>query len=200
MPEQDTPVARLLDELETAARDKEDAASRKVRIGDLLDAVRQCSFGPVLFTLALIELTPLGGIPGVPTAIAVAVGLVAAQLALGQEHLWVPGALEDRTIRADHVKLAAEKVRPIGRWLDRYTRDRFEALTRPPAARMAGAVVVLLCLAVPPLELIPFASSIPMGAIALFGIALMVRDGLLMAIGFAGAVAAALGVALIVVG
>ena len=38
----------------------------------------------------------------------------------------------------------------------------------------------LLALTVPPLELLPFASSAPMAAIAMFGLALLVHDGALM--------------------
>jgi hypothetical protein len=41
-----------------------------------------------------------------------------------------------------------------------------------------------LCLTVPPLEFIPFASTAPMAAIAAFGLAMTLRDGLLMALGF----------------
>ena len=45
-------------------------------------------------------------------------------------------------------------------------------------------MILLLCCLVPPLELVPFASSAPMLAIAAFGLALMVRDGLLMLAAF----------------
>ena len=51
--------------------------------------------------------------------------------------------------------------------------------------RRAAAVVVALCCTVPPLELIPFASSAPMLAIAAFGLAILVRDGLLMLVALA---------------
>ena len=46
-------------------------------------------------------------------------------------------------------------------------------------------MVVALCCTVPPLELIPFASSAPMLAIAAFGLAILVRDGLLMLVALA---------------
>jgi hypothetical protein len=41
-----------------------------------------------------------------------------------------------------------------------------------------------LCLTVPPLELVPFASTAPMAAIAAFGLGMTLRDGLLMGLGF----------------
>lgn len=47
---------------------------------------------------------------------------------------------------------------------------------------MAAGLCILLALTVPPLELLPFATTAPMAAIAAFGLALLVRDGLLMVI------------------
>ncbi len=49
---------------------------------------------------------------------------------------------------------------------------------------MGAAACLLLCLTVPPLELFPFASTAPMAAIALFGLAMTLRDGLVMALAF----------------
>lgn len=46
---------------------------------------------------------------------------------------------------------------------------------------------ILLCTTVPPLELLPFASSIPMGAIALMGLGLMAQDGLVILFAAVGA-------------
>jgi hypothetical protein len=42
----------------------------------------------------------------------------------------------------------------------------------------------------PPLELLPFASTAPMAAIATFGLALLVRDGVLMLVATCLSVAA----------
>jgi len=48
--------------------------------------------------------------------------------------------------------------------------------------KLAAVMILALCATVPPLEFLPFASSAPMLAIASFGLALLVRDGLLMLI------------------
>ena len=55
-------------------------------------------------------------------------------------------------------------------------------VARDPTLRVMAGIVILLCCTVPPLELLPFASSIPMGAVALIGLGLMARDGLVMLI------------------
>lgn len=64
--------------------------------------------------------------------------------------------------------------------------------------KLAAACCIILALTVPPLELLPFATTVPMVAIAAFGLALLVRDGLLMIIAMLLAAAAlALGVGLL---
>lgn len=87
------------------------------------------------------------------------------------------------------------KLRGIAHWLDEHSHGRFETLTEGAWLRIAAGIVIALCFTVPPLEFIPFASSAPMLAIAAFGLALTVRDGLLMVLALvvAGAAAGAVG-------
>lgn len=56
--------------------------------------------------------------------------------------------------------------------------------------RVAAAAILVLTLAIPPLELLPLATTAPMAAIAAFGMALLVKDGLLMIVAFVAAGAA----------
>lgn len=168
-------VSDILDRLEDAADGDDD-----VPVRDVTDAFGHRSFGPFLIVPALLELSPLGAVPGVPTVLAAVVILFAAQILLGRRNFWIPGILADRRISADRLRKAADKLRPVGERLDRWFHGRLDWLTRGPAVRIAAAVCILLALTVPPLELLPFASSGPMAAIAAFGLALLVRDGLLM--------------------
>lgn len=151
-----------------------------VSIADMKHEIGERSFGPALAIPAIVEISPIGAIPGVPTAIALIVGLVAVQILLGRDHLWLPGFLERRRLKGDRVAQAMRNVRRPMDWIDRILHPRMTWMTRPPAIRIVAAICVLLCCMVPPLELIPFASSVPMGAIALMGLGLMARDGLAM--------------------
>ena len=45
--------------------------------------------------------------------------------------------------------------------------------------------MIAICLTVPPLDLVPFGGSGPMLAIAMFGLAILVRDGVLMIVALA---------------
>ncbi len=178
-------VNDILDQLDELAD-----AQDEVCVGDVIDAFGNRSYGPFLLVPALIGVSPVGGIPGVPTFLAATILLVAAQIACGRRHLWLPGMIERRAVDADRLGTATDKLRGVAKWLDRWFKGRFERFTGTKAGRIAAAIVVVLCAAVPPLELLPFAVILPMAVIAAFGIALTVRDGALMLIAFAGSLAA----------
>jgi len=168
-------VADILDDLEELAEGNE-----QVSIADTIEAFGERSWGPLIMVPALLEITPIGGIPGVPSFLALVVALVAVQMVIGHDHLWMPGFIENRCVEADKLEKAADKLRGPGKRLDRWFHGRWCRFTRNPWHKIAGVLILALCVTVPPLELLPFASSGPMIAIAFFGLALMVRDGLLM--------------------
>ena len=162
----------------------------KVCIADVLDDFGKRSFGPFIMLPALVELTPIGGIPGVPTFLAPVIALVAGQLLFGKDHVWMPQFIQNRAVKSGKLHKAVRKLRGIAHWLDGHSRDRFEFLIKGIWIKLAAIAVLLLCLTVPPLEFIPFASSAPMLAIAAIGLALIVRDGLVMVIALTLAAAA----------
>ncbi|MBT9368677.1 exopolysaccharide biosynthesis protein [Rhizobium sp. CSW-27] len=152
---------------------------RAVSVADIRATIGERSFGPFLLVPALIELSPIGGIPGVPTALALIISLFAVQILVGRRHLWLPRFIERRQIDGDRLKSAMDRLMPVARFIDRLLRQRLTWLTHAPWRQVAAGLCIALCLTVPPLELVPFASSAPTGAIALFGLSLMARDGLL---------------------
>lgn len=182
-------VTHILEEvLRIAKHDEESGGSAgkgRFAVGDVVEAFGARAFGPFLIVLPLIEMSPVGGIPGVPSFLALMIGLVAVQLALGRRTLWLPGFIEHRSVKAKRVTSGAPKLRKITRWIDRHTGERWHHLTRAAPREAAAVTIVLLCLTVPPLEFVPFASTAPMAAILAFGVALLAKDGRLMALAFA---------------
>ena len=154
--------------------------SDEVRMGDVLDEFGKRSFGPFLLMLGLLEVTPIGGIPGVPTLIALLCALIGLQLVIRQDHIWVPAFVEKRALASDKLMKSAKKMESWADRLDHWFHGRLKRFTSPFWQRIVGGVVILMAVTVPPLEFIPFASSAPMLTIAALGLALMVRDGLLM--------------------
>ncbi|WP_296720625.1 exopolysaccharide biosynthesis protein [Erythrobacter sp.] len=185
-------VCDILDLLRSTA-DRHD----RVTIGNVLDAIGDRSYGPALLIPALLESTPLGGIPGVPTFLALFIALTAVQLLLDKDHLWMPGFIQKRSVSAGKLHTIADKLNPVAARLDRWFHGRMPQLVAQPWPRVAAGIVLALSLTVPPLEFVPFASSAPMLPIAAFGMALLVRDGLLMAVAMGISIAAvAIGVGL----
>jgi hypothetical protein len=175
--------------------------SERVAIGDVVEALGARSFAPFLVLVPLIDISPIGGIPGLPTAMAAVVILVALQLLFGRRHLWLPGFVERRSLSAPKLCKAADKLHAVAERLDRWFHGRLPRFTRGAWIKAAAGAVTLMACAVPPLELLPFATTAPMAAILLFGIALLVRDGLLMLIACAVALGViALGIALAISG
>ena len=152
----------------------------KVSLGDALDAFGHRSFAPLLIVLPLVELSPLGGIPGFPTALAVIIGLIAVQLLFGREHVWLPDMIENRKVDGGKLAKGMHKLDRAAEWIDNHIGDRLDWMLSGIWPQIAAFVILLLCLSVPPLEFLPFASSVPMIAVACIGLALLVRDGLLL--------------------
>ena len=168
----------LLDELAELGGSKDE-----VSIHDIREKVGNRSFGPFLMIPAIIEISPIGGIPGLPTVIAAVVSLFAIQILLGMKHLWLPGFIEKRSFSGDKLKKGTDKIRKPAGWVDKVVRPRMSWATETPWSRGIALVILLLAATVPPLELLPFASTVPMAAILLFGLALTAKDGLVAILG-----------------
>ncbi|HCY02704.1 MAG TPA: hypothetical protein DHU71_07450, partial [Erythrobacter sp.] len=68
----------------------------EVRVADVLDDFGARSFGPFIMIPAVLEITPVGGIPGVPTVLALFIALIAVQLLIGRDHVWMPQFVQRR--------------------------------------------------------------------------------------------------------
>jgi hypothetical protein len=165
-------------------------AEDEVSIDDLLDEFGDRSFAPLMLILALIGVSPAGAIPSVPTIIALCTALIAAQMAWGRKHVWLPGFITRRGVSSDRLTKGADTLDKIAQVLDRIAKGRLEPLASGPARRVVAGLIVVLCLALPVLELVPFAAAAPFIAIAILSLAMMVRDGLVLLIGGAVALAA----------
>lgn len=186
----------LLDEIDDLA-----AQNSHVSLGGLVGRIGHRGFGPLLFAPAIVVVPPLGAIPGVPSLFALVIALIAVQVLMGRRSIWMPGVVEARNVAADRVAQAVAKARPAAARMDRWFGHRLTWLVRRPAKIAAAAAVLGLCAIVPPLEIIPFAATVPMLAIALIGLAFTARDGVLMLAGLCLAGAALImGVSMLISG
>ena len=174
----DTPgsVVEIVEKLDEPESDEEG----EISLGQVIESFGTRSYGPVLLIPSLLGVSPVSAIPTAPTLLALTVIIISSQVLFGRDHFWLPGFLSQRSVSEDELEKAREKLNKPAKWLDQAFTKRLEWLTHPPAQRICSAIVICLALCVPPLELIPLAAAAPFLAIAAFGIAFMLRDGLLL--------------------
>ena len=177
-------ITDIISTLEEAGNGADD-----VTLGEINDKVGHRGTAALLGIPAALELTPIGGIPGVPTIIALIIALFAAQILFGRQDMWLPGFLENRSISSDKLQTSTQKLKPAAKWADKHLGQHLSVLVDPPAPRIVALAILLLCCAIPPLELLPFASSIPSGTILLFALGFLTRDGRVMAVAWIAFVA-----------
>ena len=175
---QDKPLEHVIDSIVELGKEQE-----KVSVADIQNKIGERSFGPFLFIPALFEMSPIGGIPGVPTLLGLIVLITAAQMLFGRRHFWLPGFLSNRSIKGERIEPAMQKMRPVIRFIDKGLRPRLQRITEKPWSRVVAGLCVLCALTVPPLEVVPMASTGPFGAIALTGLGLLGRDGVFVWLG-----------------
>ncbi|WP_254695905.1 exopolysaccharide biosynthesis protein [Palleronia sp. THAF1] len=173
-------MSDILDDLQSLAD-----AEGQVSLGDVVEKIGPRGRGALLLLPGLLGATPVGAIPGVPTILGLFTILIALQIVMQRSKLWLPGFIRRRSVSDGKLSSAISKSRGPARWIDRHFGKRLQVLTQQPATTIAALFCIALGAILPPLEVVPFAALLPFAAIALLGIALTLRDGLLMAVAFA---------------
>ena len=171
--EQAASLSQIIDKVCDAADEP------RLSIADLVDALGNRSFGPLLLLPSLILVTPISGIPGAPTFGALVIVLVAGQMLLGSRQLWLPEFIRNRTLPAEKLRKGLAALKPAAGLIDRMVGRRLMFLTKRPFGLMLAALCIALALAMPPLEFVPMSSTILAAAVFLLALALTVQDGAL---------------------
>lgn len=164
-------IDRLLDQ--TSGQDR-------VSLDSVFEAFSGRLYGPLLLIPSLALLTPLGGVPLMPIAIAIVLVLVAGQRVLGLEKPWVPRRMREKEIAREKLESAFKKLRPIAKAVDTLIRPRLTVLVDGPMERVIALAIVGVGLSVPVFGLVPLAAMIPGAAAVLLSLAITARDGLLV--------------------
>ncbi|WP_104204046.1 exopolysaccharide biosynthesis protein [Billgrantia saliphila] len=160
--------------------------SGRIRFDEVLDAIGRRAFGPLLLLAGLVTLAPIiSGIPGVPTLMALFTLLVCVQLLIGRRTFWLPRWLCNRTLPSDKVHKGLKWMYRPAEWVDRLLHPRITFMTGNLGMQLSALACVIIALAMPPMEFIPFSVNIAGVALTLFGLSFMARDGLLAILAFA---------------
>ncbi len=162
--------------------DRVDAAARggEGHVGALVDAAGPRGTVPLMTLFGLLIATPLSAIPLMSSLAGLMIALCAFQAAVGRRRVWLPGVLRRRGTDPARVIHALTRVRRIADWLERRGTARIWPLSRPPMTQIFLLVATLYGLSMPFLEFVPFSSSLLGLSVALIGLGLMLRDGVLL--------------------
>ena len=171
----DRPLAGLLEAIAERA-----AKGESISVATIQDIAGERIAGPLLFFPAMIVVSPLSLIPTLPTIVGTTVVLIASQLIAGRKTIWLPERLRRAALSPERTQKALEFLRPAVAWIEKLSKARLTFLTDGLGMRLAAFVCILVALTMPPLELVPGASTSAGSIIATFGLALTTRDGLLL--------------------
>lgn len=172
-------LEQLLDQLALVAENQE-----RISLDDLIQAVGRRSFGTLLLMVGVLLASPLSGIPGMATTMAVIVLLIATQLLGGRRHFWLPRWLLRRSVKRHQLLKALGWLRSPARFIDSFLRPRLTWLVHSTGTYFIALVCVLLAMIMPTMELVPFSATAAGFTLAFFGLALVAHDGLLVMIAF----------------
>lgn len=161
-----------------------DEGQERVSVENVLSKVGARSFPTVILVPCVVLVSPLSGIPLMPTLGGLIVLLITLQALIGRKHLWLPGFLSRRSVPSSRMSKAVSWLRKPAAFMDKHSHNRLRFLTSGPARLLAYLTTTLIAISWPPLELLPFVTSFSAGAVAMIMYGLMVRDGIYMVAGY----------------
>ncbi len=177
-----TQVSELLAAIDEATHEDE------VSIGHLVEIMGERSFASILLGPALIMVTPFSGIPGSPTIFATIVVLIVGQMLMGRSHFWLPEFVRRRRLSSRRIAQAIGFLRRPVRYVEPLLRERLTFLAVRPGNYPALVICLLIAFIGPVMEFMPFLISLAALVISFFAIAILVRDGLVIIVGYLGVI------------
>ena len=171
-------LTHLLDGMEHAARHD------TVSVKDVLDEFGERSVLPFILVASLLLVSPLSGLFGVTTLIAMVIIVLSAQALWGRRRLWLPFFILRRRVKSSRLLLGIRWLRAPSKFFDRHSGRRLLILVTGPMRSITLLTCMVLPTAWPMLEFVPFASSFGGGTVALFSFGLFTRDGLYVLLGY----------------
>lgn len=151
-----------------------------VAFREILAGLRHRVFGFTLLLFALPCCLPMP--PGIPTVCGLAIVIIALNLVVGRQRLWLPSAIADKRVARHDLQRMVVRLVPYMEKLERICRPRFAIVTESVGKVLIGLVLFVLgfIMILP----IPFIGNMPPGfAASVIAIGMTERDGLIVLIG-----------------
>ena len=152
----------------------------RIYFGDLTAAMRNRAFGILFLLFGIPICLP---IPGLATICGFIIALIAAQMILGRDNLWLPRMLAKRSFARKDLQRVLGKAEPWIQWMERFAKPRMALFADARSRRIVGLVGFILGLAL--LPAIPVIGAIPLGIpVCILGLGLVERDGAFILAGY----------------
>jgi hypothetical protein len=144
-----------------------------VTLGEIIHRLGHRAFGAMFFVFAAPNWLPLP--PGTSTFLGFPLVLMTPQMIFGVRGPWLPNFIDERPLKRRQLADAFQKLIPWLQRVEKVSRPRLTFLFGPVGDRVIAFVCFLLSLILP----IPLGNMAPAAAIAVFGLAMIQRDGIL---------------------
>lgn len=157
---------------------------KKITLAELIDALDERAFGLGILILALPCAIPF--LYGIPQIVALPMLALAAQLAAGREHPWLPKALGERQISVKGLKNVVDRARKTIGFVENLSAPRLTFLSDGVGARVIGALMLIPAASI--LVPLPMTNTPPGIGVAVAAVGLLQRDGFLILLGLTASI------------
>lgn len=169
---------------EVLAETRHATTENRVFVSKIMEQIGPASSAAVLLIPAMIVVTPLSGVPLLSSIGGLVIALIALQMLIGRNHIWLPGWVMRRSVDGKKLDSFLARLEKPADFIDKYTHRRLSWIVHPPGAILIKLACVLCGLLMPFLEVFPMTSSLLATAVCFFAISMLARDGALALIGF----------------
>jgi hypothetical protein len=173
-------AAEKPEKLSELLRHLSDDAGEKITLGEIADAMADRSFGAFLVVFCLPNLIPLP--PGATFILGLPLVFIAFQMAFSRlDTIWLPRRLHDYAFDNKAFSMVLDKFIPWMVKAERFIKPRFWSGNTRLYERMLGVFALLLAIVI--FLPIPLGNMGPAYALALMGLGLTERDGIMLLAG-----------------
>ncbi len=156
-----------------------DSAGETISVAGIRDQFGDRGFAALLVLFAAINMLPLP--PGTSLILGIPLIIISAQMALGRRSAWLPQFILNKSLTRNRFSTISSRVIPKLIRLERIVQPRYWPFSRRHADKWIGTIAFVLAIAVT--IPIPLGNWLPAFAIAILGVALSERDGVVLTAG-----------------